>query len=190
MTDDCSIICSFSLLDGDSQDVEQDLMPKPSSFGKFNDLNLTLTDAQKADGWHYPMTKEQEWDAYGYVVRDQIRFSLHVQDGLVDVVEDYLETDKKDLIDINLPDKEGKTPLMVAAKNGHVKVLAALLRAGADLGLVDKTVKEKRITAVDYALGWPHQIGNERRDDCLEILTEFLRTGHVPDALSVPEASL
>ncbi|CAE7221219.1 unnamed protein product [Symbiodinium sp. CCMP2592] len=70
-------------------------MPKPASFGKYNDLNLTLTDLQKADGWHYPLTKEQEWDKYGYVVRDQIRFSLHVQDGLVDVVEDYLETNKK-----------------------------------------------------------------------------------------------
>ena len=30
-------------------------------------------------------------------LQDQIRFSLHVQDGLVDVVEDYLETDKKDM---------------------------------------------------------------------------------------------
>ena len=28
-------------------------------------------------------------------LEDQIRFSLHVQDGLVDVVEDYLETNKK-----------------------------------------------------------------------------------------------
>ncbi|CAE7939009.1 unnamed protein product, partial [Symbiodinium necroappetens] len=74
-----------------------DVMPKPASFGKYNDLNLTLTDVQKADGWHYPLTKEQEWDKYGYVVRDQIRFSLHVQDGLVDVVEDYLETTKKEL---------------------------------------------------------------------------------------------
>ncbi|CAE7221196.1 unnamed protein product [Symbiodinium sp. CCMP2592] len=77
---------------------------------------------------------------------------------------------------------------MVAAKNGHAKVLSALLRAGADIGLVDKTVKDKRITAVDYARGWPHQLGNERRDDCVEILTEFLRTGQVPEALSVPEA--
>ena len=29
-------------------------------------------------------------------VQDQVRFSLHVQDGLLDVVEDYLETEKKD----------------------------------------------------------------------------------------------
>ncbi len=63
---------------------------------------------EKADGWHYSMTKEQEWDKNGYVVRDQIRFCLHVKDGLLDVVEDYLETDKKDLIDINLPDKDGR----------------------------------------------------------------------------------
>lgn len=30
--------------------------------------------------------------------QDQVRFSLHVQDGLVDVVEDYLETEKKDML--------------------------------------------------------------------------------------------
>mmetsp|Transcript_45182 Transcript_45182/g.55335 ORF Transcript_45182/g.55335 Transcript_45182/m.55335 type:complete len:165 (+) Transcript_45182:83-577(+) len=164
-------------------------MPRPS-FGRFNDLNLTLTDTQKADGWHFPMSKEQEWDKFGYVVRDQIRFRLHVQDGLVDVVEDYLETGKKDLIDINLPDKDGKTPLMVAAQNGHAKVVAALLKAGADIGLVDKSVQAQKVTAVEYAKGWPHQVGNERRDDCLEIISEFLRTGQVPDVLSVPEARM
>ncbi|CAJ1349723.1 unnamed protein product [Effrenium voratum] len=163
-------------------------MPKPTSFGKFNNLNQTLTEAQKADGWHFPMTKDQEWDKYGYVVRDQIRFSLHVQDGLLDVVEDYLETEKKDLIDINLPGNDGKTPLMVAAKNGHAKVLAALLKAGADIGLVDQSIKDKKITAVEYAKGWPHQIGNERRDDCVEIIEEFMRTGQVPEMLSIPEA--
>ncbi|CAJ1349724.1 unnamed protein product [Effrenium voratum] len=134
------------------------------------------------------MTKDQEWDKYGYVVRDQIRFSLHVQDGLLDVVEDYLETEKKDLIDINLPGNDGKTPLMVAAKNGHAKVLAALLKAGADIGLVDQSIKDKKITAVEYAKGWPHQIGNERRDDCVEIIEEFMRTGQVPEMLSIPEA--
>mmetsp|Transcript_40107 Transcript_40107/g.64869 ORF Transcript_40107/g.64869 Transcript_40107/m.64869 type:complete len:166 (-) Transcript_40107:31-528(-) len=163
-------------------------MPKPASFGQYNDLNLTLTDAQKADGWHYTQTKEQEWDTHGYVVRDQIRFCLHVKDGLVDVVEDYLLTDKVDLIDVNLADKEGKTPLMVAAAQGHAKVVAALLDAGADLGLADKSVKEEKITAVDYAKGWPHGEGNERRDDCLEIMTEFIRTGKVPETPSVPLA--
>eukprot|EP00440_Ansanella_granifera_P032514 gb/GFBE01035278.1/.p1 GENE.gb/GFBE01035278.1/~~gb/GFBE01035278.1/.p1 ORF type:complete len:166 (+),score=55.21 gb/GFBE01035278.1/:1-498(+) len=163
-------------------------MPKPTSFGKYNDLNLTLTEAQKADGWHYTLTKEEEWDKYGYVVRDQMRFCLHVKDGLLDVVEDYLCTEQKDLIDINLPDKEGKTPLMVAAKNGHAKIVAALLRAGADPGLADKSVKEEAVTAVDYAKGWPHQLGDERRDDCLEMLMEFVRTGEVPDELSIPLA--
>eukprot|EP00933_Yihiella_yeosuensis_P007788 TRINITY_DN112969_c0_g1_i1.p1 TRINITY_DN112969_c0_g1~~TRINITY_DN112969_c0_g1_i1.p1 ORF type:complete len:168 (-),score=46.10 TRINITY_DN112969_c0_g1_i1:94-597(-) len=164
-------------------------MPKPSSFGKFNDQNLLLTDAQKADGWHYKLTKEQEWDTYGYVQKDQIRFCLHVKDGLIDVVEDYLETDKKDLIDINLPDKDGKTPLMVAAKQGHAKVVAALLHAGAELSLVDRSVKDQKITAHDYASGWPHQVGDERRDDCLEVIETFKRTGKVPEELSIPEAS-
>ncbi|CAE8650538.1 unnamed protein product [Polarella glacialis] len=163
-------------------------MPKPTSFGRYSDLNLSLTDAQRADGWHYTMTKEQEWDSYGYVVRDQLRFCLHVKDGLIDVVEDYLETDKKGLIDVNLPDKEGKTPLMVAASQGHAKVVAALLNAGAELELADKSIKEERISAYDYAKGWPHQAGNERRDDCLEIMTEFVRTGKVPENLSMPQA--
>eukprot|EP00930_Biecheleria_cincta_P090521 TRINITY_DN79916_c0_g1_i1.p1 TRINITY_DN79916_c0_g1~~TRINITY_DN79916_c0_g1_i1.p1 ORF type:complete len:168 (+),score=47.97 TRINITY_DN79916_c0_g1_i1:118-621(+) len=165
-------------------------MPKPTNFGKYNDMNLTLTDAQKADGWKYLLTKEQEWDKQGYITRDQIRFCLHVQDGLIDVVEDYLLTDKKDLVDINLPDNDGKTPLMVAACNGHAKVVAALLNAGADMGLADKSIKDLKITAVDYAKGWPHQVGNERRDDCLEIFAEFMRTGQVPEMsmLSVPEA--
>mmetsp|Transcript_9098 Transcript_9098/g.10103 ORF Transcript_9098/g.10103 Transcript_9098/m.10103 type:complete len:92 (-) Transcript_9098:113-388(-) len=66
---------------------------------------------------------------------------------------------------------------MVAARNGHAKVVAALLKAGADIGLVDKSVQDQKVTAVEYAKGWPHQVGNERRDDCLEIISEFLRTG-------------
>ena len=72
---------------------------------------------------------------------------------------------EEDLIDINLPNTEGKTPLMagstdscchsqVAARNGHAKVVAALLKAGADAGLVDKTVKDQKITAIEYAKGW------------------------------------
>ncbi len=113
-------------------------MPKPTNFGKYNDLNLTLTDEQRADGWKYTMTKEQEWDTYGYVKRDQIRFCLHAKDGLLDVVEDYLLTSNRDLIDINAPDKDGKTALMLAARNGHANVVGALLKAKADIGLADK----------------------------------------------------
>ena len=30
----------------------------------------------KADGWHFPMSKEQEWDKFGYVVRDSSASSL------------------------------------------------------------------------------------------------------------------
>lgn len=30
----------------------------------------------KADGWHYPLSKEQEWDKFGYVVRDRPCFQI------------------------------------------------------------------------------------------------------------------
>mmetsp|Transcript_54270 Transcript_54270/g.115809 ORF Transcript_54270/g.115809 Transcript_54270/m.115809 type:complete len:161 (-) Transcript_54270:67-549(-) len=155
-------------------------MPKPSSFGKYNDLNDLLTPEQKADGWKYTMTKEEQWDKFGYVVRDQIRFRLHVQKGNVDVVEDYLETDKKDLIDVNLPDATGMTPLMWACQKGHEKVVAALLRARADIDVADASVKERKVTALDYAEGWPHQEGCERQDPCMVLLQHFAKNGEVP----------
>merc|ERR1712151_780064 len=81
-------------------------MPKPSNFGKYNDMNTILTDDQKADGWKYSLTKEEQWDTFGYVVSEQIRFRLMVKEGNFDVVEDYLET-KLDQIDVNLPDSLG-----------------------------------------------------------------------------------
>mmetsp|Transcript_67741 Transcript_67741/g.153198 ORF Transcript_67741/g.153198 Transcript_67741/m.153198 type:complete len:162 (+) Transcript_67741:120-605(+) len=152
-------------------------MPKPTSFGKYNDMNDILTAEQKADGWRYKMTKEEQWDAYGYVVQEQIRFRLHVKDGILDVVEDYLETDKKELIDINLPDSLGMTPLMWAAHHGHVKALALLLKAGADPWLVDRSIEHEKIMALDYAKGYPHDLGCERHDDCVKVIEDFWKTG-------------
>mmetsp|Transcript_138462 Transcript_138462/g.430565 ORF Transcript_138462/g.430565 Transcript_138462/m.430565 type:complete len:161 (-) Transcript_138462:142-624(-) len=152
-------------------------MPKPSSFGAYNDMNKILTDEQKADGWCYKLTKEEQWDKYGYVVQDQIRFRLNVKDGHDDVVEDYLDSERKELIDLNLPDSLGMTPLMWAAHNGHTKVLVALLRANADLSIVDRSVEHQKITAYDYAKGYPHAEGCERRDDCVYVLEEYMRSG-------------
>eukprot|EP00438_Fugacium_kawagutii_P035786 Skav200794 [mRNA] locus=scaffold370:64731:67615:+ [translate_table: standard] len=123
---------------------------RPSNFGRFNDLNLTLTDAQKADGWHFAMSKEQEWDKFGYVVRDQIRFRLHVQDGLVDV----------DLIDINLPDKDGgsaewtRKGSCCAAKSWSRHWLGGQICSG--LAEWAKLDKDQKVTAVEYAKGWWH----------------------------------
>eukprot|EP00413_Alexandrium_margalefii_P048599 CAMPEP_0204606306 /NCGR_PEP_ID=MMETSP0661-20131031/59011_1 /ASSEMBLY_ACC=CAM_ASM_000606 /TAXON_ID=109239 /ORGANISM="Alexandrium margalefi, Strain AMGDE01CS-322" /LENGTH=159 /DNA_ID=CAMNT_0051617619 /DNA_START=61 /DNA_END=540 /DNA_ORIENTATION=+ len=152
-------------------------MPKPSTFGKYNDMNAILTDAQKADGWHYKMTMEEQWDKYGYVIQDQIRFRLNVKDGHDDVVDDYLKTEKKELIDINLPDSLGMTPLMWASHNGHLKVVAALLEANADLGIVDRSVEHSKITAIDYAKGYPHTEGCERRDDCVYVMEHYMMSG-------------
>mmetsp|Transcript_128487 Transcript_128487/g.274023 ORF Transcript_128487/g.274023 Transcript_128487/m.274023 type:complete len:160 (-) Transcript_128487:43-522(-) len=154
-------------------------MPQPS-FGKYNDMNSTLTPEQKADGWKYSMTKEQEWDKLGFVMQDQIRFRLHVQDGLLDVVEDYLLTDKIDLIDINFPDAAGMTPLMIAASKGHKEIVAALLQAKADPNLADKSVESEKITALDYANGYPHQVGCEKMDICAYIISSYMQSGAVP----------
>lgn len=125
---------------------------RPTSFGRFNDLNLTLTDAQKAGQDSNSFDWSERAEATNHITntrqmagtirwaknrnginlatssgtdlafkfhpqtrfcwiskcvfcmesnrgsQDQVRFSLHVQDGLVDVVEDYLETEKKDML--------------------------------------------------------------------------------------------
>eukprot|EP00408_Alexandrium_pacificum_P006841 CAMPEP_0171214758 /NCGR_PEP_ID=MMETSP0790-20130122/31323_1 /TAXON_ID=2925 /ORGANISM="Alexandrium catenella, Strain OF101" /LENGTH=162 /DNA_ID=CAMNT_0011680503 /DNA_START=84 /DNA_END=572 /DNA_ORIENTATION=- len=159
-------------------------MPKPLSFGTYNDMSKLLTDEQKADGWKYALTKEEQWDKYGYVVADQIRFRLHAKEGKADVVEDYLDSEKKELVDINLPDSLGMTPLMWATRGGHIKVAAALLRANADLGIVDRSVEHQKITAYDYAKGYPHAEGCEMHNDCLWLLEEYMRSGgQVPASL-------
>uniref|UniRef100_A0A7S2DI37 Uncharacterized protein n=1 Tax=Alexandrium andersonii TaxID=327968 RepID=A0A7S2DI37_9DINO len=152
-------------------------MPKPSSFGAYNDMNKLLTDEQKADGWKYTLTKEEQWDKYGFVVADQIRFRLSVKDGLLDVVEDYLSSEKKDLVDLNLPDSLGMTPLMWACHNGHIKVVASLLRSGADMSIVDTSVEHTRVSAYEYAKGYPHMEGCERHDDVVQLIDEFYRSG-------------
>mmetsp|Transcript_138310 Transcript_138310/g.336181 ORF Transcript_138310/g.336181 Transcript_138310/m.336181 type:complete len:162 (-) Transcript_138310:128-613(-) len=158
-------------------------MPKPSTFGPYNDMNSILTAEQKADGWYHKMTKEEQWDKYGYVVQDQIRFRLSAKDGLSDVVEDYLTTERRELVDINLPDSLGMTPLMWAAHNGHIKVVAALLGANADLGLVDTSVEHSKITAIDYAKGYPHTEGCERHDDCYWVMEQYMMSGGQVPAL-------
>merc|ERR1719210_344420 len=140
-------------------------------------MSETLTAEQRADGWRFAMTKEEEWDRLGYVVQDQIRFRLHCRDGNLDVVEDYLNTEKIDLVDINLPDAIGLTPLMLAAQRGHPQVVAALLEARADPKLVDKSNRSEKITALDYAKGYPHMEGDERQDPCVQVLEEFMGIG-------------
>merc|ERR1719422_2527087 len=99
------------------------------------------------------MSKEEQWDKLGYVVKDQIRFRLHVKDGNLDVVEDYLGTEKRDLVDVNLPDAIGLTPLMWAAQAGHDKIVAALLAAKADVDIADISAQDSKITALEYAQG-------------------------------------
>merc|ERR1711879_467425 len=127
------------------------------------------------------MTKEEEWDKLGFVMQDQIRFRLHVQDGNLDVVEDYLlNMDKVDLVDINFPDAAGMTPLMIAASKGHTQIVAALLRANADPNLADKSVESEKVTALDYANGYPHQVGCEKKDLCGYLIMGYMSSGQVP----------
>ena len=73
-------------------------------------------------------------------------------------------------------------------------MLSALLRASADIGLVDKTVKDttcgngqleakpqmqdKRITAVDYARGWLRTQSNSKSKSFLFALFVSDITGH------------
>jgi len=130
------------------------------------------------------MTQEEQWDSFGYVVQEQIRFRLHVKAGSLNIVEDYLETERKDLIDINLPDTLGMTPLMWAAHGGHAPVVAALLKANADINLVDKSIESDKITALDYAQGYPHGEGDERHDDCVFLMEEYSRSGGTVPPLS------
>ena len=50
---------------------------KGSSADNFTQLVHSFgREVWKADGWHFPMSKEQEWDKFGYVVRDRFWFTL------------------------------------------------------------------------------------------------------------------
>eukprot|EP00747_Dinoflagellata_sp_TGD_P167946 gnl/TRDRNA2_/TRDRNA2_193295_c0_seq1.p1 gnl/TRDRNA2_/TRDRNA2_193295_c0~~gnl/TRDRNA2_/TRDRNA2_193295_c0_seq1.p1 ORF type:complete len:165 (+),score=34.19 gnl/TRDRNA2_/TRDRNA2_193295_c0_seq1:86-580(+) len=158
-------------------------MSRPQFF-KNNDMNELLTEEQKANGWKYTATQEEQFEQFGFVVAHMIRFRLHCRAGNIDVVEDYLEDEyNKSLIDINWVDHEGLTCLMWAAGCGHKEVVKALLRAGADTKIFNSSFEGQRVTALDYAKGWPYDgQGCGPHPEVVEVLQGYEMTGKIADA--------
>ena len=63
--------------------------------------------------------------------------------------------------DVNMPNKEGFTPLMLVAENGHDKSIKVLIKAGADVN----KLSNGSWTALMYAAQKGH-------DKCLEALIQ------------------
>ena len=106
------------------QDKYKDLEPEFSD----DDMNATLEEADRKRGWQYPLTKTQQKKEFGCVPAEQQRFLWRLQDGHIDIVEDYLGNPKmKKAIDLNRYDDEGLTPLHHAAKLGHADIVKVLI---------------------------------------------------------------
>lgn len=119
------------------QDKYKDLEPEFSD----DDMNATLEEADRKRGWQYPLTKTQQKKEFGCVPADQQRFLWRLQDGHLDIVEDYLGNPKlKKAIDLNRYDDEGLTPLHHAAKLGHAEIVKALIEGGEAFGRLSKDV--------------------------------------------------
>ena len=130
---------------GKMQDKYKDLEPEFSD----DDMNATLEESDRKRGWQYPLTKTQQKKEFGCVPADQQRFLWRLQDGHLDIVEDYLENPKmKKAIDLNRYDDEGLTPLHHAAKLGHAEIVKVLIEGKADPLLRDKV---NGLTALDFA---------------------------------------
>jgi ankyrin repeat protein len=67
--------------------------------------------------------------------------------GVVPVIRTLLEMMREEGVEIHLPNNNGRTPLMVAAKNGYADVCELLLEFGADPLVTDPSGR----TAIDYA---------------------------------------
>jgi ankyrin repeat protein len=63
---------------------------------------------------------------------DEFAFYDSCADGNVESLLSSLESGN---IDVNYPDENGNTPLILSAKNGHTEVVTALLDAGANIEL-------------------------------------------------------
>ena len=112
----------------------KDLEPEFSD----DDMNATLEEADRKRGWQYPLTKTQQKKEFGCVPADQQRFLWRLQDGHLDIVEDYLGNPKMaKAIDLNRYDDEGLTPLHHAAKLGHAEIVKVLIE-GPGLALIEK----------------------------------------------------
>eukprot|EP00439_Symbiodinium_sp_Y106_P078884 s1762_g17.t1 len=114
-----------------------------------DDMNATITEEDRKRGWEYPLTKTQQKREFGCVPADQQRFLWRLQDGHLDVVEDYLHNPKmRKAVDINRYDEMGLTPLHHAARLGHANIVRALIEGKADPLLRDRS---QGLTALDFA---------------------------------------
>eukprot|EP00434_Breviolum_minutum_P013334 symbB.v1.2.011750.t3/scaffold750.1/size323489/2 len=130
---------------GKMQDKYKDLEPEFSD----DDMNATLEESERKRGWQYPLTKTQQKKEFGCVPADQQRFLWRLQDGHLDIVEDYLQNPKmKKAVDLNRYDDEGLTPLHHAAKLGHAEIVKVLIEGKADPLLRDKV---NGLTPLDFA---------------------------------------
>merc|ERR1711862_236744 len=99
----------------------------------------SMNASDKNNGWVYPLTKTEQKKEFNYVAAEQQRFLWRLQDGHLDVVEDYVENPKKlNSIDVNAYDEYGWTPLHYAAQMNYAEITKMLLKAGAFLFLKDK----------------------------------------------------
>lgn len=86
-----------------------------------------------------------------YLQAKMIPFMQAVVDGDYEVVKGFI---KSDIANVNRQDgPDRSTALMLAARNGHVRIVALLLACGARLQLKDK----KGRTALDYAKKGNHK---------------------------------
>eukprot|EP00406_Dinophysis_acuminata_P004142 CAMPEP_0179232240 /NCGR_PEP_ID=MMETSP0797-20121207/11758_1 /TAXON_ID=47934 /ORGANISM="Dinophysis acuminata, Strain DAEP01" /LENGTH=195 /DNA_ID=CAMNT_0020939355 /DNA_START=77 /DNA_END=664 /DNA_ORIENTATION=- len=135
-----------------------------------DDMNETLTEEDKKRGWKYPLTKTQQKKEFGCVVADQQRFLWRLQDGHLDVVEDYLlDPAKKRAIDVNLYDDYGWTPLHYAAQLNLSDIVKALMDGDADPNLRDKVCG---MTALEMAQAGAGDDSGPS-DDVIEVLKDF-----------------
>merc|ERR1711907_134363 len=107
-----------------------------------NDLNDSkLSSQDKNNGWFYPLTKTEQKKEYGFVAAEQQRFLWRLQDGHLDIVEDYLDNPKKkQAIDVNAYDEQGWTPIHYAAQMNYADIVKALLKGNANPSLKDKVM--------------------------------------------------
>ena len=127
-------------------------------------------------------------DYYGKV-KGSGRTALHIAAyyGHQSLVKLFLETE----VNINEQDDEGRTALMLAVERGHrVRVVAELVKAGADVSLKDK----KGMTAVQLAKGYDmveqlvREVGDLSREDRSRILWHACDFGDLSMVRSVIEA--
>eukprot|EP00746_Dinoflagellata_sp_MGD_P162602 gnl/MRDRNA2_/MRDRNA2_90231_c0_seq1.p2 gnl/MRDRNA2_/MRDRNA2_90231_c0~~gnl/MRDRNA2_/MRDRNA2_90231_c0_seq1.p2 ORF type:complete len:158 (-),score=54.96 gnl/MRDRNA2_/MRDRNA2_90231_c0_seq1:14-487(-) len=138
-----------------------------------NDMNETLTEEEKADGWTYgDMTKEMQVKEWGFVFEDMYAFRCAVTDGALEYVQEYIDK-KMHCIDLDYYDAMGVTPMMWASVNGDKDVVEALLKAKADPTLKDTV---ENMTAYDLAKRELDEVkDDEEKKKKYEAITALLR---------------